>query len=108
MSGVCLGSSIYLSRIKKNGIAWNIKLDKPLLTIAIPTYNRASYLDLCLSRIFNQLSKKEPLVEVLISNNNSSDNTEEIVNRYVSQGLTVSYIKNDFKYRGGQESIAVL
>ena len=69
-------------------------MDKPLLTIAIPTYNRASYLELCLSRIFNQLSKKEPLVEVLISNNNSSDNTEEIVNRYVSQGLTVSYIRN--------------
>ncbi len=71
------------------------KLDKPLLTIAIPTYNRASCLDLGLSQIFKQLNKDEKSVEILISNNNCIDDTEAIVNKYISFGYAITYIKND-------------
>jgi glycosyltransferase involved in cell wall biosynthesis len=73
----------------------DIKLDKPLLTIAIPTYNRATCLDLGLSQIFKQLNRDEPSVEILISNNNSTDDTEEIVDKYILSGHTITYIKND-------------
>jgi len=65
-----------------------------LLTIAIPTYNRASYLDKCLSHICGQLRKGEPRVEILISDNNSTDNTPDIADRYISDGFAVNYIRN--------------
>lgn len=65
-----------------------------LLTIAIPTYNRASYLDLCLSHICGQLGKGDTRVELLVSDNNSTDNTSDIVGKYVSSGHTINYIKN--------------
>jgi glycosyltransferase involved in cell wall biosynthesis len=70
-------------------------LDKPLLTIAIPTYNRASCLDLGLSRIFKQLHRDEPPVEILISNNHCTDETDTIVQKYISSGYDITYIKND-------------
>lgn len=65
-----------------------------LLTIAVPTYNRATYLDLCLSRITAQLTNYREEVELLVSNNCSTDNTEEIVHKYLSQGHPITYLKN--------------
>lgn len=60
--------------------------DCPLLTIAIPTYNRAKYLDLCLDRInieINSLNEEQKrLVEVCVADNGSTDNTTEIVARH--------------------------
>ena len=72
----------------------DIKSDKPLLTIAIPTFNRAGWLDLCLSQIAKQAPSLGRQVEILVSNNNSADNTDDIVNRYVSSGLAITYIRN--------------
>ncbi len=72
----------------------DIKSDKPLLTIAIPTFNRAGWLDLCLSQIAKQAPALGRQVEILVSNNNSTDNTDDIVNRYVSSGLAITYIRN--------------
>ena len=69
-------------------------MDKPLLTIAIPTYNRASWLDLCLSQIVKQADSHGKLVEILVSNNNSPDNTDEVVSKYISSGFAITYIKN--------------
>jgi glycosyltransferase involved in cell wall biosynthesis len=69
--------------------------DRKLLTIAIPTFNRASYLDQCLQHICGQLKKDEDRVEILISDNNSTDNTSEIVNKYISQGFVLNYLKNN-------------
>lgn len=58
----------------------------PVLTIAIPTYNREIYLDLCLEKIFEEVAslRKEcqGMVNVLISDNHSPDNTQEIVAKY--------------------------
>jgi abequosyltransferase len=72
----------------------NNKIKRPFFTIAIPTYNRALYLDKCLSQICKQLNEKDSLVEVLISNNNSSDGTEEVVSRYISIYPNIQYVKN--------------
>lgn len=66
-----------------------------LLTISIPTYNRANYLDMCLSQICNQIKPYENIIELLVSNNNSIDNTEEIVYKYINQGAIIRYIKNE-------------
>ena len=53
--------------------------NKPVLSIAIPTYNRVSFLEKLLDNILPQAQKANGTVEVCISNNGSSDNTREIV-----------------------------
>ncbi len=70
------------------------KPDTPLLTIAIPTFNRADLLDLCLSQICKQLTVGRPRVELIVSDNNSTDNTKEIVDKYISRGFGIRYVKN--------------
>lgn len=52
---------------------------KPLLSIAIPTYNRAGFLENLLHNIVPQAKALEGMIEICISNNASSDNTREMV-----------------------------
>jgi glycosyltransferase involved in cell wall biosynthesis len=65
-----------------------------LLTIAIPTYNRAGYLDLCLQQICNQIKEYEDRIELIVSNNCSPDHTEDIVKKYIDAGYKIRYNKN--------------
>jgi glycosyltransferase involved in cell wall biosynthesis len=62
-----------------------------LLTIAIPTYNRAAHLDEQLKRLGTQIKDS---VEVLVSDNASDDNTGEIVNRYKCVLPNLVYCRN--------------
>ena len=55
----------------------------PLLSIAIPTYNRANVLTLCLDTILAQADPFGEEIEVLISNNASTDQTAAIIQDYV-------------------------
>ncbi len=66
---------------------------RPLLSILIPTFNRAECLDLNLKHLTSQvtddlLSK----IEVIVSDNCSQDNTKEILKKYERY----SYIKTNF------------
>ncbi len=61
------------------------------VSVIIPTYNRANDLDRCLKSLQNQTYKK---FEVLVCDDGSTDNTEEIVEKYKSV-LTVQYIKDE-------------
>lgn len=65
----------------------------PILTIAIPTYNREFFLDRCLKYIHLQI--KDLPIEIIVSDNASTDNTAEIVNKYIIDGLPIRYIKNE-------------
>lgn len=68
----------------------------PLLTIAIPTYNRAAYLDKCLHSFCNQIvGKFEASVELIISDNCSPDETENVVAAYVEKFSFVKYFKQE-------------
>jgi len=69
--------------------------DKPLLSICIPTYNRAEYLDKSLASIVRQNEFNSELVEIVISDNASIDNTEEIVEKYKKQYNNIYYSKNN-------------
>jgi abequosyltransferase len=69
------------------------KIKKPLLTVAIPTYNRARCLKELLSVLADQL-KDEPRVEFIISDNASPDETPSVVQDFVARGLRVRYIRN--------------
>ena len=69
--------------------------NKILLSIAIPTFNRASYLKDSLSQIQSELRNvRKELVEIYVSDNASSDQTAVIVANAQSYGLSVRYVCN--------------
>ncbi len=68
-----------------------IQMRKPLITIAIPTYNRADkYLVQTLKRASRQTYSN---IEILISDNCSTDKTEEIVRAYAKSDPRVTYFR---------------
>lgn len=69
---------------------------RPLLSIAIPTFNRAGYLALCLAQFVPEADLVERgTVELLVSDNCSADSTSEVIDAVRAQGLTVRYIRNE-------------
>jgi glycosyltransferase involved in cell wall biosynthesis len=70
-------------------------MNKPFLTIAIPTYNRAILLDLCLARIVDQAMRSSENIEILVSNNASTDNTRDVTGRYLSICPNLRYSENE-------------
>lgn len=68
-----------------------------ILSICIPTYHRAGFLDETLSSIFKQFNKDIiNNVEIIISNNNSPDNTDEVVKKYRNKyPNNIKYFKNE-------------
>jgi glycosyltransferase involved in cell wall biosynthesis len=60
-------------------------IQNPILTIAIPTFNRAKILDLALNRLFPQVKKFEEEIELIISDNASQDNTQEIIKNNIKK-----------------------
>jgi len=67
---------------------------RPILTIAIPTYNRAEFLRKCLDNIYSQVSNNSRF-EVLVCDNDSTDNTSEIVHEYMKEYDSLVYCKNE-------------
>lgn len=54
----------------------------PVLSICIPTYNRSCYLNTCLASILPEVKKSSYQIEVLIADNCSTDDTEDIIRKY--------------------------
>lgn len=75
------------------GRKWIMK-EKPLLSICIPTYNREEYLRKTLDSIVNQAGFDSGLVEIVVSDNASEDNTEELVKEYCMRYNNVNYYRN--------------
>ena len=75
------------------------KNTKPILTIGIPTYNRSYYLRKCLRHIYKQVGNDD-IVEVLISDNHSKDNTQEIVAAFKRKYDNLTYNRNKTNIRG--------
>lgn len=80
---------------------------KTLLSICIPTYNRAANLNLCLKSILEQVGNNEQ-VEIVISDNDSTDNTKEVVMFYSSKYNNLSYFKNETNIGGNANILHVL
>ena len=71
-------------------------MSENLLTICIPTYNRATELDYSLSCFERELKSVDTsLLELFISDNCSPDNTGEVVRKYIQKGLPITYSRND-------------
>lgn len=71
-------------------------MTRPVLTISIPTYQRASYLDILLRQLSKEvgLLADSSLVEILVSDNASFDGTKELVHLYLSRGVHLRYFCN--------------
>lgn len=72
------------------------------LTIAIPTYNGVKNLKKQFQRIFKECDKKKykNLIEILISDNNSTDQTKKVVFAYIKKSLkNKNIIINYFKQK---------
>lgn len=65
-----------------------------LLSICIPTYNRCTFLNESLKRIEYQFKSLINEVELIVSDNCSTDNTAIIVQDYINKKLPIKYIKN--------------
>lgn len=67
-----------------------------LLSIAIPTYNRAAILRESLEAIISEINNHKDFVELIISDNCSTDNTPQIIEEIVSKNrhLDIKHNKN--------------
>jgi acetyltransferase-like isoleucine patch superfamily enzyme len=68
--------------------------DKILLSICIPTYNRSKALDGNLKALSLQIIGKNLPLELIVSDNCSTDDTSLVVDKYIKLGLSINYIKN--------------
>ena len=66
-------------------------MNKKLLSITIPTWNRAETLDVALSHLLPQVLNLKEYIEVIISDNFSTDNTKEIIKKYVNEYSEIEF-----------------
>ena len=66
-------------------------MNYPKLSIVVVTYNRAHYLEECLDSI---ISQNYPNIEIIITDDNSNDDTETICKKYVKKYPFIKYYKN--------------
>lgn len=69
-------------------------MNKPLLTIAVPTWNRASILNDALSVLLPQILNNKDKIEIIISDNASDDNTDEIIKKQCKEHSKLNIIHN--------------
>src|SRR4051794_16378126 len=69
-------------------------MDEPSFSVVIPTYNRANLLPKTLDSVFSQ---RYPAAEILVVDNCSTDNTEELLRPLVAAGK-IRYIRHDRNY----------
>lgn len=69
-----------------------------LLTIGMPTYNRSRSLNKMLSRLILDVGDNAKNIEIIISNNCSTDDTQNVIEKWVAQytgDILIRTIKND-------------
>lgn len=66
---------------------------RPLLTIAIPTYNGAKTISNMFELLIPQLTNE---IELVVSDNASTDDTKAIIKRYIDLGVNIKYFCNEF------------
>ncbi|NEQ25134.1 MAG: glycosyltransferase, partial [Microcoleus sp. SIO2G3] len=71
-----------------------------ILSICIPTFNRAEELDNQLTWLFKEIKGFEDECEVIVSDNCSSDNTQEVVEKWRSL-----FCQTTFKSNRNQENV---
>lgn len=78
---------------------------KPLLSICIPTYNRSQYLEKCLDALVHQ--ERFGDIEVVISDNCSTDETESVGKKYQNDYQNILYFRNEENVKDKNFSLAL-
>ena len=65
-----------------------------LLTIIVPTYNRAECLSLLLARVQHELAGLEDRVQVIVGDNASSDHTVEVVASFAGRFTSTRHLRH--------------
>lgn len=81
---------------------------RPLVSLCIPTYNRLDPLKRCLESIVGNIGYDSQLVEIVVSDNMSSDGTEEMMNSFVRDYPEVIYNRNRENIGGERNFLKVL
>jgi len=68
---------------------------QPLLSICIPTYNRWHLISQVIESIINEKMFQNWNIEIVISDNDSNDNTFQIVSNYKNKFKNIKYHKNN-------------
>ena len=74
-------------------------MDKPLLSLCIPTYNRSQYLKKSIDSIICQQEFLRGKVEIVISDNASEDDTREVAEAYLKKYDNIFYNRNEMNVR---------
>jgi glycosyltransferase involved in cell wall biosynthesis len=69
-------------------------MTRPKISIFIPTYNRADFLDYLLNKFSSEWIFPFQ-IEIYIADNASNDNTVDVVERYMDAGLPIKYFRHD-------------
>lgn len=69
-----------------------MQLNDPIVTVYIPTYNRSALVKRAIESVLEQTEKN---LEVIVVDDNSPDNTQEVVSEISRQYPNVRYIRND-------------
>lgn len=71
-------------------------MSQPILSICIPTYNRANDIEHLLTNILEESKQlfSNELIEVVISDNASTDNTASVVESFQNKLVNLKYLKN--------------
>lgn len=69
--------------------------NNPLLSICIPTYNRADKLKISLNAIINAANNFKNIIEIIVSDNCSTDNTQEVVSSFKITHSNLFYYRNN-------------
>jgi glycosyltransferase involved in cell wall biosynthesis len=75
-----------------------------LLSICIPTHNRQKLLEECLASVLPQAEKRKNEVEVIVIDNASVDDTEDMVEKKTAEFSCLKYLRNpaNLGYGGNQ------
>ena len=74
----------------------NIAINEPKISVLIPIYNGGKYLNYSLKSIQNQTLKE---LEIIIIDDNSKDNSLEIIQKYIKNDKRIRLIKNKVNRR---------
>lgn len=74
---------------------WVAKGDPQVLSVLIPAYNEAENLEITIPPLIQQLNIANIAHEVLVINDNSTDNTELVLQNLAQQYSSVRYVNNN-------------
>ena len=81
-----------------------MKMEKPKISVIMPSLNVGDYMDQCLSSVLNQSLKE---IEIICVDAGSTDKTLEIIKKHQKNDKRIKLIKSDKKSYGHQVNIGL-